>query len=75
MIPSVMPEQLVDDDNIHLEVCKRWAISVEGQSYKRDKPSAYQNVLAHAMAHQMAMQMKAAQMQPASPGNVEPPTA
>ena len=72
----IQPEALVDDDEIHLEVIKRWAISVEGQSYKRDNQPVYQTILMHGQMHKMNIDMKMMQskgMQDPNNPNVQPP--
>jgi hypothetical protein len=48
-----------DNDSIELEICIKWINSEAGRQMKLDNPLGYKNVLLHARAHKMAIQMKA----------------
>lgn len=51
MLPTIMPEPLVDDHLIHIEAIKDWAVSDTGISNKSQNPDGYANVIAHLVAH------------------------
>lgn len=51
-IPSVMPDPLVDDAEVHIETIQEWAVSDDGIEAKRSNPAGYANVMAHLVAHQ-----------------------
>ncbi len=65
-LPSLMPDELVDDHAIESETCRQWLNSDAGQAAKLNNPEGYANVRAHLAAHQQMLQgqqMQAAQMQ------------
>lgn len=57
-MPSVQIEPL-DRDQFEYEECVRWASSDAGLEALAQNAAGYQNVIAHAMAHQLAMKTKA----------------
>lgn len=65
-IPSVNIDPEVDNHPVHIEVCKAFLVSEVGQNLKKENPGAYQNVLAHLIAH-----LQLAVMQP-PPEETEP---
>lgn len=56
-MPSIMPEQEVDNHAVHIEVCKAWCNSEAGQEakYSADRSQGYKNVLLHIRAHMQMM--------------------
>lgn len=50
-LPSVDIEPLVDEHNIHVDICKAWLRSDAGQLTKVENPNGYQNVLLHLNEH------------------------
>lgn len=62
---SVPIEPLVDDNQVHAEICKAWMVSPVGQYMRQTNPDGYQNVAMHCIAHQMAEMQK--QMMMAGP--------
>jgi hypothetical protein len=55
VLPSVPVDQLLDDNAVEFEECKRWANSDAGQAAKMTNPAGFANVRAHAEAHLRAM--------------------
>lgn len=51
-IPSVIPDPLVDDAQVHIETIQEWAVSDDGIEAKRSNPAGYANVMAHLVEHQ-----------------------
>jgi len=51
MLPTVPNEPEIDDDEIHLDICKIYLASERGQTLKRINPAAYLNVSMHAVLH------------------------
>lgn len=72
MVPSVMPDVDVDDNEAEAEACQYWLISDAGQATKATNPNGYLNVRMHYLLHkQAAAALLAAQQlaqQPAGPG-------
>lgn len=66
-IPSVQPEEKIDDHMVHIETCKHWLNSEIGQYFKTDKPSKYMNVMLHMEVHMFMM------MSPNAMPNDQPP--
>lgn len=60
-MPSIMPEDGVDDDYVHSETCKVWMLGAEGQMYKKDHPEQYLNVLLHKRIHDERYALKMSQ--------------
>ena len=70
--PTVMPEQDIDDDAIHMQTMKAFLVSETGQLTKIENPQGYENCVAHYKAHernQMISMMKQGMMA----GGGEPP--
>lgn len=57
--PSVPIEPEIDDDEAHIKICVDFLISDTGQDLKEDNPNGYKNVIAHKLAHDKNIQMKA----------------
>jgi hypothetical protein len=75
-IPSIDINQDVDDDQIHVEICRNWLVGDAGRLAKLENPKGYMNVLLHMKAHKdalMAVAMQNAAMQP--PPTDQPPAA
>lgn len=68
-IPSVQPEQLVDNHEIEADICRRWLVSSSGRLAKLENPSGYKNILLHLQMHMMFASQ--AQMQAAA--SAQPP--
>ena len=51
MGPSVDIEPAVDNNIIHADICKRWAVSDAGRLCKIENPQGYMNVLLHMKRH------------------------
>lgn len=65
----IMPEPEVDDDAIHIETIKNWAVGSTGLDCKLTNPQGYQAVIQHLQEHQMFLQQKTmAQFGGAPPG-------
>jgi len=62
--PSVDIDPMIDNNGIHADICKNWAISDAGRLARVENESGYQNVLLHMERHvkimQAQMQMNAA---------------
>lgn len=69
VMPSIMPEELVDNHVVEAEICRSWLVGEAGRQAKMDNKAGYENVLAHFKAHVMFIQMKASQMQPVQETN------
>jgi len=61
----VLIDEFLDNHEVELEVCKRWANGDPGQTAKIENPQGFANVRAHAAAHLAALQR--------SDGGVNPP--
>lgn len=51
--PTIMPEQDVDNHEIHVQIIRAWCNGEVGQSVKAENPKGYANVLAHLQMHLM----------------------
>jgi hypothetical protein len=73
---NVVPRQFVDDHQIHVDVCKAYLASLEGQELERTNPAAYELIYEHLTIH-MQMMMQEAQMMgggaPPDQGQEPPP--
>ncbi|MGH9487060.1 MAG: hypothetical protein ACRD04_05655 [Terriglobales bacterium] len=63
LVPTVLPDPLVDDHQVHIATIREWAVAQAGLQAKAARPQGYANVIAHLMAHQDAEQALAEQMQ------------
>jgi hypothetical protein len=68
--PSVPIEPDVDNDEIHVHICRNWLTGEVGRTAKIENPDGYKNVLLHMKAHldriqqlQMQQQMQMMQQQ------------
>lgn len=52
-MPSVMPEQDVDNHALEAEVCRSWLVGETGRIAKIENQAGYRNVLLHMQMHQM----------------------
>lgn len=59
---SIPPDFGVDDDALHIEVCKAWLVSPAGREAKLSNPAGYENVLIHMRQHEMYVMQQQAQM-------------
>lgn len=69
-MPSIEVEPLVDDHEVHIEICRGYLVSEAGRLLKIENPPGYKNILLHMQMHMQTlqmMQMTAAQMQPSQP--------
>lgn len=57
-VPSIAPEFDIDDNEIHLQICKEWLLGPEGLDAKGSNPNGYNNVFAHYKQHLMDFMMK-----------------
>jgi hypothetical protein len=55
VLPSVPIDELLDDNTVEFEECKRWANSEAGQAARMTNPAGFANVRAHAEAHLRAI--------------------
>jgi len=55
---NVMPEPEVDDDSIHIETIKNWAVGTTGLDCKQTNPQGYQMVIQHLKEHLMLQTQK-----------------
>jgi len=70
MQPSVDIDPNVDNNAIHADICRRWAVSDAGRLCKIESPQGYTNVLLHMKRHidvQQAMMGMSSGMNPQSP--------
>jgi len=51
LIPTIMPDQDVDNHNIHIQTIISWAVSPEGMREKVNNPGGYTNVIMHLIQH------------------------
>jgi hypothetical protein len=59
--PSVPIDPDVDDDAVHIAVCKTWAVDLPGMDCKKLNPAGYMNVIAHMKAHEQNLMLKTLQ--------------
>lgn len=55
IISTVPVEPLIDDHEVHIEVCIEFLSSDTGQDMKEADPQSYANILAHIVEHKQAM--------------------
>lgn len=65
IVSNVPVEPLIDNHEVHIEVCIEFLSSDTGQDMKESDPASYANVLAHIVEHKQAM---IAAMPPPIPG-------
>jgi len=69
MQPSVDIDPNIDNNAVHADICRRWAISDAGRLCKIENPPGYTNVLLHMKRHvdiQQAQMMMSSGMNPQS---------
>jgi hypothetical protein len=59
LMPSVEIDPEVDNHDVHIQVCKAWAVSISGRAAKVENPEGYANVIAHMMMHDEFLTMTA----------------
>lgn len=70
MEPTIMPEFIVDDHAVEIEVCQLWLRSTAGQLAKTENKQGYDNVVAHLQVHMtMHQQIQGAAMGTDASGN------
>jgi hypothetical protein len=62
-LPSVEIEPDVDNHEVHILICRSWAVSEAGRLAKIENPDGYKNVLLHLKSHQDYQAMMMAQQQ------------
>lgn len=68
-LPSIEIEPLVDNHNIHAEVCRNYLVSEEGRQLKASNPQGYKNILLHLQMHiEQLAQVMQSQEQPNATG-------
>jgi hypothetical protein len=67
VLPSVPVDELLDDNAVEFEECKRWASSEAGQAARMTNPAGFANVRAHAEAHLRALAHAAVPAAPVAP--------
>lgn len=74
-LPSVEIEPMVDNHNIHAEICRTYLLSDAGRLLKMENPEGYKNVLLHMKMHmdELAKLMMPAAPPQGNPENVEKP--
>lgn len=64
--PSVDIEPIIDNNEIHADICRKWLVSSAGRLARVENPLGYRNVMLHMQRHlnvvQAMMAMNAAQM-------------
>ena len=74
--PSVDIDADIDNNGLHADICRRWAVGDAGRLCKLENPNGYQNVLLHMRAHNTAIQqqqMQQMQQMPQQGGQASPP--
>lgn len=75
-VPSVDIEPMIDNNQIHSEICRGWLVSEEGRLCKIENPPGYKNVLLHKIRHDEMLAIQAQQMQamqgPTAAGQAKP---
>ncbi|HKV29366.1 MAG TPA: hypothetical protein VJN90_13940, partial [Candidatus Acidoferrales bacterium] len=64
VLPSIPPDEFVDNHGVELDACKRWFSSDAGQVARIESPMGYANVRAHAQLHEQFIRKQ--QMQDAA---------
>lgn len=54
---DVIPEVGVDDDMVHIQVCRNWCVSATGMATKKQNAEGYARVVAHGVAHLQNQQL------------------
>lgn len=57
-LPTVMPDQDIDNHAVEAEICRDWLVGEAGRQAKTDNQGGYQNVLAHFRMHKQFLQMQ-----------------
>src|SRR5690606_31309864 len=69
MLPSIMPELMVDNHKVEGDICRDWLVSESGLIAKVENKAGYENVKAHLEVHiQMLQQLNAGTQQPTPAG-------
>lgn len=73
-MPTVDIEPTIDNNAIHADICRSWAVSEQGRLAKIENQGGYKNVLLHMQRHvmvQQAMMAMNAPQQPSQPNAQE----
>ena len=80
-LPSIQPDQDIDNHELEGDICRRWLVSDAGRLCKLENPPGYENVLLHMKMHkdiimqlQMQQMMQQAGMAPQGAPNEQPPS-
>lgn len=71
----IEPEIGIDDDMVHAQVIRTWAVSSTGIATKQQNPDGYSNVVAHGMKHIQNMQTMQAEDATSPSGEPAPSNA
>lgn len=55
-VPSILPDEEVDNHQIEATICRSWLVDEAGRQAKAMNPDGYKNVLLHMKAHIQIMQ-------------------
>lgn len=69
----IMVEPEVDDDAIHIQTIKNWAVGSTGLDAKMTNPQGYQMVLQHLREHEQLLMQKTVQQFESAPPGAPPP--
>jgi len=67
MEPSVPIEAEIDNNDIHINTCRQFLVSAQGQLLKQQNPMAYMNVMLHLKQHLTLQQQQQAMMNQVNP--------
>lgn len=70
-VSTIQPDKDVDDDNVHIMVCKYYLVSEEGMFLKETNPAAYMNIVLHMREHMQNLMPPKIQKAPVK-NNVRP---
>ena len=59
--PTLDIEPELDDDQVHIQVCKSFLLGPRGIILKEENPGGYMNVIAHMKKHEQSLMMKTMQ--------------
>lgn len=71
-MPSVDIEPMIDNNAIHADICRHWAISSAGRLAKIENQAGYKNVLLHMERHVKIQEVMMAMTQMAATGQRSP---
>lgn len=73
VVPSVVTDPQIDNDEVHISTIRSYAVSPDGMYQQKVNPKGFQNMLLHMLEHEQNIQKKMMAQQPVNPEDPNAP--